>query len=336
MDFIEEDDIQLTQDQNRERTPTTEITFRESDQAQELAEVLGITYGTFFKIPDQYDLTKINAINDAQQLLPIFPPSVIGHKALIYKLSSEYDVPVNVIATIMTIESCGYDQATSYVGAAGLFQVMPFHFKEADDMYDHLINGRKGMEVLLDFKNLVNNAVKGAESNWAASHDDVRIWARALMGYNGGNDAANVRKVPNESWLYGDHFIRFALTAEIAQKLREEGLGDFQIIQALRSNAVDLRSYYLSQLVLTNPNYDHGLYNFWIKQLAQAQVDTEILFGANRGNQEEFRGYDMPLSPGMRIWTNGLGGLTLFLESPENSNFQSWEDMDTSNTEELN
>ncbi|MGV2437552.1 MAG UNVERIFIED_CONTAM: lytic transglycosylase domain-containing protein [Anaerolineae bacterium] len=53
-----------------------------------------------------------------------------------------------MLATVMQIESCGWQQAQSYAGAMGLFQVMPFHFKDGENMADPDTNARRGAGVL--------------------------------------------------------------------------------------------------------------------------------------------------------------------------------------------
>jgi soluble lytic murein transglycosylase-like protein len=69
----------------------------------------------------------------------------------------------------MQIESCGDPRAHSRAGAAGLFQVMPFHFNIVDDPYDPDTNALRGLAYL---KRALD-----------AANGDVRL---ALAGYNGG------------------------------------------------------------------------------------------------------------------------------------------------------
>ena len=65
-------------------------------------------------------------------IAPFFTPTVQEWGAELYRWSIEYDVPVNLLATVMQLESCGREDAVSPAGALGLFQVMPFHFGAAE------------------------------------------------------------------------------------------------------------------------------------------------------------------------------------------------------------
>ncbi len=65
-------------------------------------------------------------------LSPIFTPEVQYWGTRILAWSAEFGLDPNLAATVMQIESCGYEHAVSRSGAIGLFQVMPFHFSESD------------------------------------------------------------------------------------------------------------------------------------------------------------------------------------------------------------
>ena len=103
-------------------------------------------------------------------LSPVFTPSVQYWEDRILKWAAEYEIDPNLIATVMQIESCGNPQARSPVGAAGLFQVMPYHFAEGEDPYDPDTNARRGLEYLS----------RGLELS--GGHAGL-----ALAGYNGGH-----------------------------------------------------------------------------------------------------------------------------------------------------
>jgi len=85
----------------------------------------------------------------------------------------------NLVATVMQIESCGYSRAKSPAGAIGLFQVMPYHFKEGENPYQPDTNARRGLSYLR----------QSLESG-----GNTRL---ALAGYNGG---INGTKNPEEYW----------------------------------------------------------------------------------------------------------------------------------------
>ena len=70
---------------------------------------------------------------EAGTIAPFFSPTVQEWGGELYRWSGEYGVPVNLLATVMQLESCGRIDAVSPAGALGLFQVMPFHFSAAEE-----------------------------------------------------------------------------------------------------------------------------------------------------------------------------------------------------------
>jgi soluble lytic murein transglycosylase-like protein len=70
----------------------------------------------------------------------------------------------------MQIESCGHPTIRSRAGAAGLFQVMPFHFEAGEDPLDPATNASRGLAYL-------------ARGNALAGGDPGDTFA----GYNGGH-----------------------------------------------------------------------------------------------------------------------------------------------------
>ncbi len=92
----------------------------------------------------------IRSIRKPTAIAPLFTKEVQHWAGYIARWSAEYDVNPNLIATLMQIESCGYPGAASSVGAQGLFQVMPFHFSDAENMTDPETNARRGIGVIRD------------------------------------------------------------------------------------------------------------------------------------------------------------------------------------------
>lgn len=117
--------------------------------------------------------------SDEIQLAGLFTPEVRYWEDQILAWSKDWDLDPNLVATVMQIESCGDPQARSSAGAAGLFQVMPFHFAAGEDAYDPQVNARRGLAYLM-------NSLK--------THGDPRL---ALAGYNGGINGA---KRPESHW----------------------------------------------------------------------------------------------------------------------------------------
>jgi hypothetical protein len=102
-------------------------------------------------------------------LSPIFMPSVQYWKDDLLDWGAEYNVDPNLIATVMQIESCGNPEASSGVGAKGLFQVMPFHFATGEKPYDPATNALRGIGYL----------AQGLQAS--GGHAGL-----AMAGYNGG------------------------------------------------------------------------------------------------------------------------------------------------------
>jgi len=134
------------------------------------------------------------------QLASLFTPEVLAWEEKILVWSQKYQLDPNLIATVMQIESCGYSRAKSSAGAMGLFQVMPYHFKEGEDPYQPGTNARRGL-------NYLRRALE--------SGGNVRL---ALAGYNGGiNGAQN----PEEYWP--DETLRYLYWGLRIYKDAEEG-----------------------------------------------------------------------------------------------------------------
>ena len=102
-------------------------------------------------------------------LAPFFTPEVQYWGADIEQWGEKWDLDPNLIATVMQIESCGDPKAISSAGASGLFQVMPFHFKDGEDRFDPQTNALRGLGYL--------------KESLSESAGDVRL---GLAGYNGG------------------------------------------------------------------------------------------------------------------------------------------------------
>ncbi len=114
------------------------------------------------------------------EISPIFMPEVQYWSSEIKGWATEAGLDPNLVATVMQIESCGYEKATSRAGAMGLFQVMPFHFSAGEDTYDPNVNAAHGLAYL--------------KRSLQAANGDIRL---ALAGYNGGIGVINQ---PESSW----------------------------------------------------------------------------------------------------------------------------------------
>ena len=122
------------------------------------------------------------------QLSPIFTPEVQYWNASISRWAVASGLDPNLVAVIMQIESCGNPFARSSAGAAGLFQVMPYHFLPADNPTAPDTNAERGLDYL--------------KRSLAASKNDVRL---ALACYNGG-----IGVISRGEWSWPAETIRYA------------------------------------------------------------------------------------------------------------------------------
>jgi hypothetical protein len=112
-------------------------------------------------------------------IAPLFTDEVRHWEEKIVKWSARYGLDPNLVATVMQIESCGDPEAVSSAGAAGLFQVMPFHFQPGEDSTHPWTNARRGLAYLRQ------SLQEGGSTRLA------------LAGYNGGITGA---KRPESQW----------------------------------------------------------------------------------------------------------------------------------------
>jgi soluble lytic murein transglycosylase-like protein len=84
----------------------------------------------------------------ASAIAPLFTPQVNHWSGDIARWSSQHGLDPNLLATVMQIESCGHPTVSSSAGAQGLFQVMPFHFTQGEQMLDPETNARRGASFL--------------------------------------------------------------------------------------------------------------------------------------------------------------------------------------------
>lgn len=311
----------------------------EDKDANEIARQKGITVDSFFLFKEAV-LDNLSAFL-GDTLFPIYPLTVLDNRKLIYNLAKDFSVPPNVIATIMTIESCGIvNEESLEVGAQGLFQVMPFHFDQAIQnnpkaMQDPILNGKTGMDYFT--KVCLPAAREGFPSGYSKDH--VNIYARAMMAYNAGRYGAteSFANLPDETKFYGDHFIRFAMTAELADGLRKKENGDLDILKKLSSTEMDARSYALQEFdrkAKDNGRYSYDAYIAALKDIVldnpgvdkKTQTFTKNGEGFNRDYKKYLADhqYSVKASPGLRIWL-ALGGLGLFLQDKKNTDLKEWD-----------
>jgi uncharacterized protein YraI len=142
-------------------------------------------------------------------LSPVFTPEVQFWASEIAAWAAAYNIDVNVIATVIQIESCGNPTVNSSAGAQGLFQVMPFHFEAGEDMLDVETNAKRGLAYLQGALRL--------------SQGDVGL---ALVGYNGGYGAITGRRYAETQRYYywGSGIYEDAIAGELTSDVLQEWL----------------------------------------------------------------------------------------------------------------
>jgi soluble lytic murein transglycosylase-like protein len=117
----------------------------------------------------------------------VFTPEVQYWSPYIMRWSQEYGVDPNILATVIQIESCGDFQVGSPAGAQGLFQVMPFHFEEGEDMHDPDTNALRGINYLKGGLELADGhiglAMAGYNGGWGVINRGWAGWYRETRLY---------------------------------------------------------------------------------------------------------------------------------------------------------
>lgn len=181
-------------------------------------------------------LSPFNGSNEHALQLSSFSPSVCFWEDDIAAWSEAWSLDPYLIATVIQIESCGNPDVVSNMGAQGLFQVMPLHFTEGEDMKAVQTNAARGLSYLKEAVTL--------------SEGDIRL---SLAGYNGGHSQI---KRPAHLW------------PEETQRYVRWGSGIYQ--DAVSGDAatptldawLESGGWYLCQLAEKNlnlPNIDYSL-----------------------------------------------------------------------------
>ena len=149
---------------------------------------------------------------NSQLIASFFTPEVQYWADDIARWATEHDIDPNAVATIMQIESCGNPQAVSVAGARGLFQVMPFHFTNNEDMMDPNTNAFRGLNFLkeqlrytggdmdLSFAGYNGGyaASGGAYANWPNETQRYYQWATGIYA---DAQSGSTRSETLETWL---------------------------------------------------------------------------------------------------------------------------------------
>ncbi len=288
-------------------------------------------------------------------LLPIFPPSIQRFKEDITRAAQEFAIPVNVLASLATIESCGVINAHSGADAYGLVQVVPqFHLqrfvvmdylpkKASYDDYKLALEGGHSRVRLDEYKKAFNNPVASLRAGaqfFAECIDQARsdqpslnphsmsIYGRAAANYNGGGESGKpFSKMPLESQLYVDHVSRLVLDIEVASRLKEHGYSDADILRAMQSQTANARAYAYGELKRIPTVGDYALSDSLLSHPKPGiNPDTNTPDGTwgqqvhnnyNAYINHKVPAYKTPATPGLRIWIN-IGGYGLFSQTRRN------------------
>ena len=124
---------------------------------------------------------------DQNTLAPWFTPEIHRWTDEIGLWSEEYQIPENLIAVVMQIESCGNPNVESNAGAIGLFQVMPYHFGYNEDPFDVQTNARRGLTYLSDALELGGGRIDLALAGYNGGHSQIKAdpayWPDETMRY---------------------------------------------------------------------------------------------------------------------------------------------------------
>ena len=132
--------------------------------------------------PREADSTSTTSI---QSLAPTFPQTVQRYSKEIIQVSSEFDFDPNLIASMVTVESCGNCYVISNAGARGLIQPMPDKFGQGDNWTDPVTNLQRGLAYLAQARNRYPK--------------QIDLW---LAYYNGGPGAVNPNRRSQQTWDY--------------------------------------------------------------------------------------------------------------------------------------
>lgn len=140
-----------------------------------------------------------------------FSPEVQRWSGELAGWAETYGLDVNLLATVMQIESCGHPTARSSANAQGLFQVMPFHFADGEQMTDPNTNAMRGAGVLKECLRWSNGDTRGAlacynggpsllsrpTDTWPAETQRYVVWGEGIY-----SDAqANAESATLDAWL---------------------------------------------------------------------------------------------------------------------------------------
>ena len=173
-----------------------------------------VVWGDIAQVALKISRTAVQLIQRREQseLATFFAPPVQSWSGEIDEWATHYEVDRDLLATVMQIESCGHPSVVSVAGARGLFQVMPFHFAEGEDMLDPDINAMRGA-TFLNYCHQASDAVVGLtlacynggpgvlgqqRESWSRETQNYYRWG---VGIYGDASAGKQRSETLDQWL---------------------------------------------------------------------------------------------------------------------------------------
>ncbi len=161
-----------------------------------LPQLLSLTLGAAGRVITSVPgwLSNVSFSFQPPAIAPLFTPQVDYWAEDLRRWGREHEVDPNLLATIMQIESCGYDTVASNAGAQGLFQVMPFHFQTGEVMTDPDTNALRGASFINECLGYANgdpglalacynggpSVLRRAFNTWPAETQRYYTWGSAI------------------------------------------------------------------------------------------------------------------------------------------------------------
>jgi hypothetical protein len=114
-----------------------------------------------------------------RSISPVFTPEIQHWGAEIVAWGETHRLDPDIVATLMQIESCGNPEAQSIAGAQGLFQVMPHHFDEGENMFAPNINAQRALAYYKQGLALHGGDLDLAFAGYNAGHGTVQSAAQS-------------------------------------------------------------------------------------------------------------------------------------------------------------
>jgi hypothetical protein len=298
----------------------------DNPEIQHVAEQLHLEPERYF-VTTQETMDAIeteNAWVHDEHLLPVLAPDVYKYSDDLEKAAAEYEVPVNFLGIIATIESAGNPEAHSGADAKGLMQIVPrYHLqrfvelgylpaqatfadyqKAFSDQPSHLTkseylgalyNPEASARVSAQIYRELIDGTRAA--NPELKPDAPEVYARAAAGYNGGGSqiGKDFWDMPDESQKYFQDTLRFIVDAELAART---GVAPY-------SAEVDALAYAYARIHKNPADYisyqeaSNEVANMPDRPAGSPVRQAYDAYKAGHTNQYE------PTTPALRIWMAG-------------------------------